>query len=162
MIVSVGVNLSPGNFFNKGYLFFGKKDFGLYFFYSFHQVCLNPVIFYKFCKVFKQVCASFKILFVSGKSSLKTEALEKRAKIQWKKLFGIHLLLSSSLTDFRWQIFVFTLFPSKIFGSFKILSLGARKSSGNIFKESCLLVGEKSFRPFLLVSSSFATSANIV
>ena len=114
-IVSVRVRYSSENFFKKGYLFVGKKGFGLYFLYSFHQVCQNPVKCFKFCKAFTQICASFKILFVSCKSMLKTQSLEKRAKVQWKKLFGIHLLLSSSLTDFRWQPLVFTLYSKRLY-----------------------------------------------
>ena len=74
-------------------------------------------------KVFMQVCASFKILSVSRRSSLKTQTLEKRAKLQWKNLFDIHLFLSSNLTDFRWQVFDFTLYSSKNFESFKIVRL---------------------------------------
>ena len=95
-IVFVRVRYSSEDFSKKGYFFVGRKNFGLNFHYSFHQFCLHPVTFFKFCQASTQICASFKILSVSLKSLLKTRTLQKPAKYQWKKSFGLLLLLSSS------------------------------------------------------------------
>ena len=103
-IVSVGVRKSSESVLEKGYLFVGKNDFGLFLLYSFHQDCLHPLTFFMFCKAPTQNCAKFGILFVSRMSLFETQTSGKRAKFQWKKSFGPLLLLSSSLADF-WEHF---------------------------------------------------------
>ena len=100
-IVSVKVRTSSENVFEKGYLFVGKNDFGLFLLYSFHQDCLHPLSIFMFCKAPTQNCAKFVILFVSRMSLFETQTLGKRAKFQWKKSFGPLLLLWSSLADFE-------------------------------------------------------------
>ena len=45
---------------------------------------------------------------------------------------------------------------------YKIVPVRSRKSSGNFFKEGCILLGDKPFGLFVLVSSSSAASASIV
>ena len=100
-IVFVRVRYSSEDFSKKGYFFVGRKNFGQFFHCSFHQFCLHLVTFSKFCQASTQICARFKIFSVSRKSLLKIKTLENGQKFREKKPFGLLLLLSSSLADFR-------------------------------------------------------------